>query len=964
VTYFLENIAQSLYNEFGNTLNRHCLVFPNRRAGLYFLKYLAAGIDKPVWTPAIITINELFRLYSRLQIADNEILLFELYKVYRRINKSPESFDNFYFWGDMLINDFDDIDKYMVDASILFSHVQDIKNIEQQFGGLTEEQVDIIKRFWINFDQDKPTREKSGFLSIWSILNNLYSEYRSSLRSQNLAYEGMIFRDLAERSLQEKNIEIGWDKVHFIGFNALNNCEKAVMSQFKNSGKARFYWDYDNSYITGNKLNSAGFFLRQNLKIFGNDMPPDWCFDTLLSSRPGSVHRQIIDTSSDVAQVKLISQLIEKFPDISVDNAHHTAVILADENLLIPALTSLPENIKDVNITMGYPLRQTQVYSLVKDLILLQKNARVENGLIYFSYRDVISILKNRFISGLMNEEDSKIINGIFNEKLFWISINRFTQSENLKMVFSRTESPALLSEYLRNILSDISLMEEKDQGSSRESPVQRNILNEFIYRILLSINRLETISHNPDISLTKDTYIRILDKILRNQSVPFSGEPLSGIQIMGILETRALDFKNLIILSVNEGILPGGSTGPSFIPFSLREAFDLPTINHQESIYAYHFYRLLQRAENVVFIYNSNSEGLRSGEMSRFLLQMKYEPAIRPDFVNLRFEIKTHIAIDEIIERTEDHNLQLKSLFLDKNRVSFLSPTAINTWLNCRMRFYYRYVNRLKEAEKITSDIDPAMFGTLLHNIMKNLYSGLIGQPLNQTILKSIISDHKKLEDVTNAAINDNFKNCRNDLLSGNELIVKEVLIAYVLKIIEVDCSIVPLTVLSLEKPFSFSLSTGTCSGNFEIMTGGNIDRVDMAAGVVRIVDYKTGAVSKKINAIDDLFNDKRKKESDGWLQTLHYCEAYIVNHPGSNVRPSIYKIKELPGDRLSDRLRLKGNKSTDFIVEDYSIVRDEFMSGLRKTIENIFSNDEPFIMTRDLRKCDYCPYKTLCMR
>jgi hypothetical protein len=298
MTYFLEHIAESLYKEFGNTLDRHCLVFPNRRAGLYFLKYLAARIEKPVWAPPILTINELFRSYSSMQAAGNEILLFELYKVYRDLKKPFESFDEFYYWGDMLLNDFDDVDKYLVDASLLFRNVLDIKNIDQQFGGLTEIQIEIIRRFWTNFNLDKPTREKSGFIDIWSVLSDLYSGFRSKLKTQNLAYEGMIFRELAE-SHDDNNIsDDRWEKVHFIGFNALNECEKVLMSRFKKTGKSRFYWDYDNSYIREGKLNSAGLFLRDNIKLFGNDMPSGWSFDTLLSKGSPFVSRQVIDTSS------------------------------------------------------------------------------------------------------------------------------------------------------------------------------------------------------------------------------------------------------------------------------------------------------------------------------------------------------------------------------------------------------------------------------------------------------------------------------------------------------------------------------------------------------------------------------------------------------------------------------------------------------------------------------------------
>ena len=495
MTYFLERIAALLLDEYPDQLNRHCLVFPNRRAGLYFLKYLASRIKKPVWTPSIYTINELFRSYSPLQTAGNEILLFELYKIYSKLKKSPESFDDFYFWGDMLLNDFDDVDKYLVNASLLFSNVQDIKDIDQQFGVLTEEQIEIIKRFWINFNPDKPTNEKSGFISIWSVLHDLYTGFRNSLKEQNLAYEGMLFRDLAENTEKDSLSGIRWDRVHFIGFNALNKCEKVIMTRFKEAGRASFYWDYDNSYIKEGTLNSAGFFLRDNLKMFGNDMPPDWNYDTLLSSVEPIVRRRVVDTSSDVAQVKLIAKLVKEIPDITKVNAHHTAVVLADENLLIPVLTSLPENIGDINITMGYPLKQTLIYTLVKHIMDLQRNAVTTDGVLRFSYMDVTGILKHTLMSGLMIETDYEIINEIVKTNLIWVPASRFEHSEHLGRVFKKPLTPSVLSDYLKDILVSGSFtndVADKNLMVLIIIPVQRNIRNEFIYRVILSINRLE----------------------------------------------------------------------------------------------------------------------------------------------------------------------------------------------------------------------------------------------------------------------------------------------------------------------------------------------------------------------------------------------------------------------------------------------------------------------------------------
>jgi hypothetical protein len=964
MTYFLEHIALSLYKEFGNTLNRHCLVFPSKRAGLYFLKYLAAGIEKPVWTPSILTINELFRTRSSLQIAGNEILLFELYKVYSKIKTLHESFDDFYFWGDMLLNDFDDVDKYLVNASLLFANVKDIKNIDQQFGGLTEDQVEIVKRFWTNFNQENLTKEKDGFLGIWNILSDLYNSFRNALREKNLAYEGMIFRDVAEEVEVSNDSQDSWDLVHFIGFNALNNCEKMLMSRYRKAGKARFYWDFDISYIKEGTTNSAGLFLNDDLKLFGNNMPEGWSYETMLSRSSPDVHRRVIDTSSDIAQVKLVSKLLASISGINPGNAHHTAVVLADENLLMPLLTSLPEDMGDINITMGHPLKQTLVYTFMKHLIDLQRNAAVVDGITKFDFSDVVSILKHSLISGLLGQADNGLVRDILSKNQVKVPADIFTGSDLLISIFRKPYTPAELSLYFKEILSVIANWEAINKTESG-SPVQSNILNEYIYRIVLSINKLETIVNSPEISFSPSTYFRILDRLLRIQSVPFSGEPLSGIQIMGILETRALDFRNLIILSVNEGILPAASSGSSFIPFSLREAFGLPSVNHQESIYAYHFYRLLQRAGNVTFLYNSSSEGLQTGEMSRFLIQMKYDELLRPVFTDLAFEIKSHACLSDRIKRNEDHIRQLYSLYTDKNGERVLSPSALNTWLNCRMKFFYRYVNRLKEPVNFSKDIDPAMLGNILHEIMKNLYLSYKGTILTREMLHLMIRNESLLVETINRAVNENYKDGRDDSVSGSELIVREVLMNFLIRILKTDYAIAPVSILNLEDSFSFNLTFPSNGSLIGILTGGKIDRIDSVNGVIRIVDYKTGNVSESIKAIDDLFADDRSKDSDGWLQTLVYCEAYHVAHTDSIIRPTVYKIKKLGGTVITDKLIIRSGNKSQFVIDNYLTVREEFLKGLNELVSTIFSEDESFVKTSDVRgKCSWCPYKTLCMR
>jgi hypothetical protein len=433
----------------------------------------------------------------------------------------------------------------------------------------------------------------------------------------------------------------------------------------------------------------------------------------------------------------------------------------------------------------------------------------------------------------------------------------------------------------------------------------------------------------------------------------------------MGILETRTLDLRNLIILSVNEGVLPAVSAGSSYIPFSLREAFGLPSVNHQESIYAYHFYRLLQRAENVTFAYNSNSEGLQSGEMSRFLIQMKYDKLLKPDYINLSFEIKTQSSIGNTVERTAEHSAELYSQFLNGSNERVLSPSALNTWLGCRMKFFYRYVNHLKEPERVSEDIDPAMLGSILHDVMKELYLSATGKILTTKDIDLLINDRQLLATLIEEVSNRVYSNASNNLIGGKELIVRDVLMKYLTRILTADKEIAPFTILSLEAPFSFRLPFLPDKPDLQILTGGKIDRVDLLNGVVRIVDYKTGSIADSLSSIGDLFADDRKKDYDGWLQTLLYCESYLSTNPGVSLRPSIYKIKKMTSGVISDRLRLKIDRKNEQVVDDYSSVREEFISGLKELISTLFSDNEPFVMTADERgKCSYCPYRALCLR
>lgn len=960
--FFLERIAELLYEESGKDLKNHSIVFPGRRAGLYFLKYYSRLLDGPAWSPTVMTISEFFSSFSDLVVAENEILLFELYKVYRSLDETAGSFDDFYFWGDILINDFDDTDKYMVNASALFRNVVDIRNIDNEFGDLAPEVVGIIKRFWKNFEPEKNTREKDGFKRIWSVMPGLYENFRESLKLSGLAYEGMLFREVAEKFGNGAELPVRWERVHFVGFNALNNCELRVMKHFSDSGLGRFYWDYDNSYINNNRLSSAGYFLRNNLEIFKNDMPTDWSYDTNLSAPSGKVKWNVIETTSDIAQVKLIPGLIKSLGALQPDDAHHTAVVLADESLIVPALTSLPPGIGDINITMGYPLAMTGVYGLLKKLMELQLGAVTENGEIAYNYRCVIELLENQLVVNKLTEPGKGLIQEIMNRKQVFVPRSFLVRSPVTETLFHKPASPLEFSEYLRKILLLVTSGSEHDGDEAGANQIR--LRKEFVYAAMLVVNRLEKMLISGGIDFSNETYIRIIDKVLRSRSVPFTGEPLSGIQVMGFLETRSLDFRNIIMLSVNEGVLPSVTAWSTFIPFSLREAFGLPVINHQESVYAYHFYRLLQRASEVTFVYNSDTSGLRSGEISRFLLQMKYEQELRPVTRSLSFNIRTPALVDTVLPKTQASLRLLKSLYSADENGIVLSPTAINTWLNCRMRFYYRYVCRLKEPDTFSMEIDPALFGEILHGVMKTVYEGSINTLMTETVVDEVIKNENKLRGLVNNAAGITVNPSSIQHPEGRYVIAREILLTYLLKILKTDRAFAPFTLIGLEKPVSFRLSANIEGEEFHLKTGGKADRIDRKDKGTRVVDYKTGNSADKIKSVKDLFEDDRKRELDGWLQTLVYCEAYLAENPGATVRPSIYRVRELSSDKFSDLLKV-GTGRNEELLHDYQSIRQEFLEGLKDTVNIIFSPGEPFRMTSMINlKCNYCPYRGLCRR
>ena len=605
---FLQLVAHDLYAKIGNDLSRTVLIFPNKRANLFFNEYLAGESDQPIWSPAAMSISDLFQKLSVQKTGDPIRLVCELYKVFKEETESQETLDDFYFWGELLISDFDDVDKNLVDADKLFSNLQDLKSLMDDYEFLDKEQEEAIQQFFRNFSIERRTELKEKFISLWDKLGTIYHHYRKNLTELGIAYEGMLYRNVIE---QLNTDQLKYDKYIFVGFNVLNKVEKEFFRKLQKADKAIFYWDYDIFYTQQIKKHEAGEFINRNLKDFPNELPASY-FDSL--KKPKKI--RYISASTENAQARFLPEWIRT--TFSSDNEKENAVVLCNETLLLPVLHSIPEEVKNVNITMGFPLAQTPVYSFINAAMELQTNGyRFDTG--RFTYETVSAILKHPYTRQLSTKADI-IERELTKTNRFYPLPSELKQDEFLANLFTPRNGIKELCDYLIGLIKDISTLYRKE---GEYNDIFNQLYRESLFQSFLKINRLYSLIESGELNIQPHTLKRLISKVLTSSNIPFHGEPAIGMQVMGVLETRNLDFRNLVMLSLNEGQLPKTGGESSFIPYNLRKAFGMTTIEHKNAVYAYYFYRLIQRAENITLLYNTSSDGLNRGEESRFMLQL-----------------------------------------------------------------------------------------------------------------------------------------------------------------------------------------------------------------------------------------------------------------------------------------------------------------------------------------------------
>lgn len=956
---FLKLVAADLYKHTEGNLAHTAVVFPNKRAGLFFNEYLAQESDSPIWSPAYVSISELFRSLSPWEVGDPVKLVCELYKIFRRETQSTETLDDFYFWGEMLISDFDDADKNKVDTDKLFSNLQDLRNIMDDYTFIDDEQEEAIRQFFQNFSIERRTALKERFISLWDVLGNIYKGFRESLASQNIAYEGMMYRHVIEHLDVDK---LPYEKYVFVGFNVLNKVEHTLFTQLKDVGKAVFYWDYDEFYMKENRqavTHEAGEFIRRNLRDFPSPLSGE-LFKNL--SKPKEVH--YIASSTENAQARYLPQWIRN--NLTTPEKE-TAVVLCNEALLQPVLHSLPAEVKHVNITMGFPLSQTPVYSFLIALLELHTHGfNFKSG--RYTFQSVVTLLKHPYTRQLTGQAEL-LEKELTRNNRFYPLPGELGKDEFLTRLFTPLSGNLNLCIRLSETLQQVAGIYQANTSGTEDTDAFNQLYRESLFKAYTTINRFRTLIEEDELTVQSETFRRLLVKVLSATNIPFHGEPAIGMQVMGVLETRNLDFRHLVLLSVNEGQLPKSGGDSSFIPYNLRKAFGMTTIEHKIAVYAYYFYRLLQRAERITLMYNTSSDGLNRGEWSRFMLQflIEWPHPITRQFLEAGQSPQSTSPIT--VEKTPDVMRRMQSLFdVRANPKAKFSPSALNYYLDCPLKFYYRYVAGLSAPDEVSAEIDSATFGSIFHYAAEHIYKDLTthGKVINKEALETLLRNEVKLQDYVDTAFKKLFFNVpQNEKpeYNGVQLINSAVIARYLKQLLQNDLRYAPFTFIASEMEVDEPIDIQTPKGVIKSRIGGIIDRMDSKDGTLRIVDYKTGGDADTPPHVESLFIPD-KKRSNYVFQTFLYAAIMCRKQPTMKIAPALLYIHRAATETYSPVIQMGEPRKPKEAVEDFSKYEKEYRERLQGLLEEIFNPEKSFTQTEIIEKCTYCDFKALCKR
>lgn len=971
---FLSIVAGDLLKKYGSNLSNITIVFPNKRASLFLNEELIKQSGgKPVWSPQYMTISDLFRSASQLIVADQIKLVCELYRHYSSITGTTETLDEFYGWGEMMLADFDDLDKNMGDSQLIFENTSELHEYDS-VTFLTDEQKQALKKFFSNFNDDQSSVLRQNFKQLWNRLKDIYDTFRESLHNQGIAYEGMLYRDVIENGLL-KNEE---SKLYaFVGFNLLQKVEQRLFESLEREGKAVFYWDYDLYYMKED--NEAGKYIRELMRAFPNEITED--------THPGAFDNMrkkeitYMSASSEDIQARYVSEWLTKE---RIEAGKRTAIVLCDEKLLPTVIHSLPETVKNVNITTGYPLSQTLVATFVKQFFTLKISGH-SGRKSALRLHQVNNVLRHPYMKYILPEV-TEVMDRLNDNHIFYPTIDDISNDEEVRRFFAPLSSKEQKDTKSRNIailhqlLSALKQIARQSGGSNEEEGKDVNpelqLIQESIYRMHQIITRISTLIEDGELDVDTITMQGLLNQIIRSTTVPFHGEPIIGIQIMGVLETRNLDFDNMLILSANEGNMPKGVNDASFIPHTIRRSYDLTTVENKVAIYAYYFHRMIQRAGNVTLTYNNTSSDVRTCEMSRFMMQMLAESNIGIKSANISSGISVSNSERVAIEKTQEVMNRM-------NAKGKISPSAINNYLHCQLLYFYKNVCDITDNnEGDEEEMDNRTFGLIFHRTAELLYKPYVGKMIHKEDIEAMLKDPSVVSRAIDQAFKDElFKMKSEELrgrnmpqLDGTQLINYGIIRRLITSLLNYDKKQCPFKVIKLEHYVEDMIELNTDNGVSRLKVNGIIDRLDEVRdisgnAVIRVVDYKTGSKVASANDIDAVFSTDKSalgKHSDYYLQTLLYCnmltspETPRTDTLGIGDKPVVPTLL-YPHKALQDGYNpvLKFGKD---IINDSRDYVEEYKKNFNRILTEIFDMSKPFSPANDPETCSRCRYAGIC--
>ena len=958
---FLYSVAEDLWERYGEEISNLTILLPNNRSRVFLVDALCSIAGKPVWGPAYISIDQLMGEASSLSRIDHIFAITELFKIYSKYHKN-EKFDTFYHWGEVLLNDFDAVDKYLIDVEALFANIADLKELSRDSSYLTDEQVEAIKRFCATFSPEKKLSEhQQKFLTIWDTLWNIYTEFTSQLSDRGVGYSGMVYRRAAERIRAGEDV-IPQGRYAVVGFNALSVSEKVLFDALKTRFDADFYWDYD-SYYVDNVGQEAGLFIRENLRRY----PAPATFQ-LVDHFSMPKQMKVVATASDSLQCKYATEFVESvaLTDGKVDK--RTAIVLTDEGLLSPLLYSLPNKIGDnkgvkYNVTMGYPLKTTLTYSFVERLLQLQHRVRTQkDGIIAFYHSDVEGLLSHPFLMAVDSAGCVALRHRLIKQGRIYISTDNFEELHpTLQTIFTLHTDWHEMGAYLEEVMRLVMKVEV-----SAESDDNRLLRRECFGLVLECVEKTARALEQCDVEMSFTTFNSLMRRVLQGVRIPYKGEPLSGVQVMGILETRNLDFDNVLLLSMNDDNFPSGRINDiSFIPYNLRFGYGLPTGKENEGVYAYYFYRLIQRAKRVEMAYCSVSNERSSGEQSRYVYQLDFESPHQLERVKKGLNVNLTSSDMMRVEKSDEVMQRLGRYLKGGDRQ--LSPSTFNNYLDCSLKFYFKAVAGIKPEEEIEEDIDTSLFGTIFHRAMENLYAPLRRVKNPQRQIAELIGSAKVHQAVVDALTTDYFagEKVPESDYGGKLLVVCDTIEKYINNcVLSYDSArLEPFEILELEYPMECPFDFGDKT----VVFGGTSDRLDLVGGRVRIIDYKTGGVHLDFSGVNSLFARDGKHIVGAATQTLIYSMmAERAQQDGSlkdgcGATPSLYYVRYMNNPEYSPLLNDESKGGQVLTYGDYA---EQFEEALALKLSELYDRSVPFVATNDETRCAMCDFAKLCNR